>query len=630
MAPQQNRVPGSFRFGGYLGRRIDIIADARIRNDTNRERIYPEIEEALRARVDDRLVEGAGKWQGEFWGKWILSAIAAERYYQDGRLTGFIHESARAVVATQDPDGYIGTYFDRDYFGAKTWNIWGRKYTLWGLVESYELLGDQKLLEAAAKLLDHLMTQVGPAKADIITTGQLNGLPSASILTPVMMLYRHTQEERFLDFGRWIVEQFGAHPEGPPDILRKGLSDTPVHTWYPDAEKWAKSYEFISCVEGMLLLYEETGNEELLVAAKNIHHRLVEWERSLVGSVSFNDKFIGSARLRNTLAEICDIVYWNRFSHRLLLLTGEARYADEIERSLYNGLLVGASADGRWGNRRLRVSHHHVKAHPQSALKYHHCCVDNLPRALFQAAEGVLLAEAGTIYCTLFNPGSGSVVAPNGDVIDVEIAGEYPFDNKATLRVTAPTGGVTSIAIRAPWWSTVQGTRGLAVDGSWVGADEAGWVRVPAKSPPFGDNASEAVINVAFANPLHTESFEPGGGISKETIDFHERQWVAIGYMKEENGKSLGQVKTLEDEDLAANVPAPMLFYGPVVLSMDGVDTPAIEPQELATADVSVDAGSPVPSVEVQAGGKSAKFKPFADTGSAWSPEDMFTCWTVR
>lgn len=192
---------GSFSLSGYLGERIDTIARARITDPENRRRIYAEVEEAFRARIDDKLVEGAGKRQGEFWGTWIQSAVEAARYYGDVELRDFIAESAHAVIATQDESGYIGTYSDSTYFGPKTWNIWGRKYTLWGLIECDRLIGDRELLDAAVRFIEHLQTEVGPGKADIITTGQLVGLPSTSILGPVVMLHNETGEQRFLDPG---------------------------------------------------------------------------------------------------------------------------------------------------------------------------------------------------------------------------------------------------------------------------------------------------------------------------------------------------------------------------------------------------------------------------------------------
>ena len=102
---------GQWRFGGHLGERIERILDRRITSTHARDEIHPELVETFRARVDDRLRPGFGMWQGEFWGKWILSAIAAARYLRDGNLEALIGESASQVLATQDPNGYA---YDHD------------------------------------------------------------------------------------------------------------------------------------------------------------------------------------------------------------------------------------------------------------------------------------------------------------------------------------------------------------------------------------------------------------------------------------------------------------------------------------------------------------------------------------
>ena len=63
---------------------------------------------------------------------------------------------------------------------------------------------DGKALEAACRVLDHLMTQVGPGLTDIVATGNYVGMPSTSVLEPVMYLYNRTRNPRYLDFAEYI------------------------------------------------------------------------------------------------------------------------------------------------------------------------------------------------------------------------------------------------------------------------------------------------------------------------------------------------------------------------------------------------------------------------------------------
>lgn len=176
-------IPANIQINGYLGEKIDLCINQRIKKQDVQHLIDP-----FKTRNETHL------WQTEFWGKWILSAIAAYEYNHDTELLKIIQEAVSGLLATQTPDGYIGNYSP----GAQLqqWDIWGRKYTLLGLLAYYDISGDKKALEASRKLADHLLTQVGPGKADIVKTGNYRGMPSSSILEPMVLLYRHTGEKR--------------------------------------------------------------------------------------------------------------------------------------------------------------------------------------------------------------------------------------------------------------------------------------------------------------------------------------------------------------------------------------------------------------------------------------------------
>ncbi|MBT3379012.1 MAG: hypothetical protein HN742_01145 [Lentisphaerae bacterium] len=451
---------GSWRFSGFLGQRIDAVLTARLLEAGNRERIHAETVDAFRKRVDDRMNPNSGLWQGEFWGKYILSAIAACAYTGDRDLEAFVADSTRQLIATQREDGYIGTYDESGFVclrpGGTNWNVWCRKYTLWGLIEAWELTGNDDALKAACGMLDHLMTEVGPdAPTDICRTGTFNGLASTSILTPVIKLYGHTARQRYLDYALYIVDQWGKHPDGPPDIFRKGLTNIPVHTWFPNSGGWAKSYEFVSCLEGLLELYRVTGEEDYLRCVKNVHAMLAQWERAPIGSISFNDKFVGANRLINLLSEVCDAVYWNRLSLQLLRLTGDPAYADEIERTLLNTLVPGANPDGTWALRRLRSSHEHVPAPQHCKLEHHQCCVNNLPRGLIQAAEAALMQRNGGVAVLLYSPGKGKVELPTGQTIQVQIDGDSARSGHVTVTLNPDCQTAFPLALRIPQWSAV-------------------------------------------------------------------------------------------------------------------------------------------------------------------------------
>lgn len=619
---------GAWAFHGHLGDRIERILEQRITSEYARNEIHPELVETFRTRVDDVIRPGFGMWQGEFWGKWILSAIEAARYLQSDELKDLIASSVDEVLATQDANGYLGTYQNPDFLippgeEGPNWNIWGRKYVLWGLMAAWELLGDDRILKGAAAMVDHLMGQVGPGRVDIIRTGAMFGLPSTSILTPVVMLYEATGAARYLQLAEYIVDQWARNPLGPPDILHKGLSNAPVHTWFDEPYRWAKSYEFISCVEGLLHLYRTTGRAVYLDAVVHIYEHLRVWERSLVGSISFNDKFVGSNRLINTAGEICDVVYWNRLSFELLRVTGEPHYADEFERSLYNALLTGMNPEGTWGLRRLRLSHEHIPAHHHCDLAHQQCCVANTPRGLLQAAEMAWMTDTAGVACILYTPGEGSVPLPSGRALDVSIEGGYPADGTVRMTLGVKQPEAFRLRLRIPAWS--QDTS-VAVNGEEIEAVKAGsWLSL-SRTWQTGD-----VVTLDLDMSTRVARFDP----SKLDADDPLVTWSVEEWAKLRNMEPGAPPSPVTAADALPHEAAVAFIRGPLVLARDirlGEENifeplpPTVdldEPPDLQPIEAPKDIWQAFETT----GAATLRFCDFASAGNTWDADSTFTTW---
>ena len=215
-APETSQVK-TVRMEGYVGKRVDDCIRRRVMGQNADELIEP-------FKLQD---ETQGRWASEFWGKWVQGAMASYQYNQDPALYQKIKDSADKLMATQLPNGYIGDY-DTEH-QLKGWDVWGRKYTLLGLLKWYRLSGDRKALKSACRLLDYTLTQIGPGKAHIYSTGYYRGMPPSSILEPVMMMYNTTKDERYLDFAKFIVED--DESAGGPRLIAK--CDEPVAERFP-------------------------------------------------------------------------------------------------------------------------------------------------------------------------------------------------------------------------------------------------------------------------------------------------------------------------------------------------------------------------------------------------------------
>ena len=183
------------RLQGYVGHRIDQCIEKRIMGQNADELVLP-----FRTQKETR-----GRWASEFWGKWVQGAMSSYRYNHDPELLAKIRDAEEKLMACQLENGFIGDYTPETE--TTGWDIWGRKYTLLGLLKWYRLSGDKAALKAACRLLDYTMTQVGPApKKAIYECGFYKGMPPMSILEPVMFMYGETKNPAYLDFARYIAQ----------------------------------------------------------------------------------------------------------------------------------------------------------------------------------------------------------------------------------------------------------------------------------------------------------------------------------------------------------------------------------------------------------------------------------------
>ncbi len=161
-----------------------------------------------------------------------MGYAGACRMYHDASLKAFVVRKCRDLIDRyQRPDGTISTYANAKEV-KDSWNLWGRKYTLWALLESYELTGEKFMLDAATRLMDQQIAMLDEMKLDLHETGAFMGLPSCSVLRPLLMLHRHTGASRFLDYARRIVSAWERSGGTNPGLVCNAFSDKFVHEWF--------------------------------------------------------------------------------------------------------------------------------------------------------------------------------------------------------------------------------------------------------------------------------------------------------------------------------------------------------------------------------------------------------------
>lgn len=432
---------------GYLGEKINLCIAERIKKQDVQHLIEP-----FKHRNETRL------WQTEFFGKWILSATSAYEYNKDPELLTIIRNAVDGLLSTQTPDGYIGNYTA----GAQLnhWNIWGCKYTLLGLQGYYDITGDRKALDAAVRLADYILTLVGPGKADIVKTGNYRGMPSSSILEPIVYLYNHTGNKNYLEFANYIVRQWEM-PEGP-QLIGKGLEGIPVAERFPNPPSWwswengQKAYEMMSCYEGLLELYKVTKEPVYLSVVEKIVQNIIDSEINVAGSgTAFECFYHGAYRQTDPTyhtMETCVTMTWMKLCNNLLELTHNSLYADQIEKTTYNALMASMKYDGSQIAKYSPLEGIRQEGEEQCGMHIN-CCNANGPRAFVLLPRIAIQVSGNEVFVNLYSQSTSSVQLNPGNKVEIVQNTNYPVSEEVAIDVNPSRAELFTLSLRIPLWS---------------------------------------------------------------------------------------------------------------------------------------------------------------------------------
>ena len=480
---------GNVRLKGPLGERLDRMVRAHVAGTDPDYITAPFMEKT----------ETKGWWQTEFWGKWMHSAAPYAWYAADGKckvgdeLSAKIERGIGRMLASQEENGYIGNYPDALRCG-EGWDVWGMKYTMMGLLHYYDWklkAGSEKgkveadaALNAAKRLCDYVIAEIGPGGKrgrELWQTGNWSGYASSSILEPVVWLYSRTKERKYLDFATYIVDGMTKPEKGPRllDLAEKGVSVADRNEpGYNSGAGWAyvckygrsKAYEMMSCYQGLLDYVEAKSGgveseelENLRRAAVMTAEDIVKEEINLAGGCACSEAWFHGAKKQHLpyirLQETCVTTTWMRFCEKLLAVTGDPKWADELERTFYNAYLGAMKADGsefagytplsgyRWHGQ------HHCYMHTD-------CCTANGPRGFLCFLRELCRNDGKTATFNFY----ASALVKGFDMYSL-----YPRENMA--RIVSHTEGPLEMRLRIPAWSesTVVKVNGAAQSGVKAG-----------------------------------------------------------------------------------------------------------------------------------------------------------------
>lgn len=428
-------------------------------------------------------VEDRG-WKGEFWGKMMRGASLVYAYTKNETLYRTLSKTVEDMIESQDALGRISTYTVEEEFTG--WDLWCRKYVMLGMEYFLDICKEEalekKIIASLQGQADYLLEKIGPGEGQrSIAESAIfwRGLSASSILEPIVRLYHLTREERYLAFAEYIVESGGS---SVANIFKLAYEDQFSPYQYPVT----KAYEMISCFEGLLALYRETGTAWYKDAIIRFANQLLETEFTIIGCSGCSHELFDHSTVRQarpsdgeSMQETCVTVTLMKFFYQVYLLTGDSTYVDAFERSYYNAYLGALNTEKRIGIDVTKLYNGAYKDAIAEALPfdsyspltantrgngiggvrmmpdfhYYGCCACIGSAGIGLVPQLALTASETGFAMNLYLPGTITTAMPSGQAVTFETETTYPAEGAIRITIHMDKPEELALAFRIPAWS---------------------------------------------------------------------------------------------------------------------------------------------------------------------------------
>jgi len=380
----------------------------------------------------------------EFCGQYVDTALAAYRTTGDEEFLARAGAVVESMITHQRADGYLGTYHPGLEFDS--FSVWNQQFSIMALLTYYEQTGEARALATAVRCADYLcaafMAPNGPDLLDAVNWH----IQHSCILIEIVHLYRVTGNKAYLEFANFMIKRW----DDSAMALVTGPLRQPHHAI--DAVGSPKALEVLICFRGILDLYHVTGETRYLTAVRNYWQQVLDLQIGPTGTGSISEIWwwLGKAplALTNDLHpnENCVAVGWMQTCADLLACTGEARFADEFEKTLYNHLLGAQALDGSDFSYYQGLEGRKVHKTPSS---WYSCCRYRGMKMLAHLGEWAVLSSKEGPVIVLF----ASLLArvPVGEQqVEIRQETDYPRTGRVKISVRPDHTGTFTLRIRKP------------------------------------------------------------------------------------------------------------------------------------------------------------------------------------
>ncbi|HOV75480.1 MAG TPA: glycoside hydrolase family 127 protein [Candidatus Hydrogenedentes bacterium] len=434
--------------------------------ELNRTHVLPHcFDQCEKAGKINNFLKAAGRLQGEHEGapwedsdvyKVLEGAAYCLAFERDPTIEKTADDLIEKIAAAQRPDGYLHTHFQlRGIEKRWTDDSAHETYCAGHLIEAgiayFQATGKRDLLDVAIRFADHIDSVFGP--------GKLVDVPQhEEIELALVKLWRITNEDRYLKLAQFFVEERGrmdtrrTGPDGKPRSWGETCQDhKPVRE---QSEIVGHAVRAMYLFSGVADLAAITGDAGFRDALERIWTNTTQRKMYItggLGSTARHEGFTGGYDLPNESAycETCAAIAFVFMNHRMGLIAGESRFADIVERAMYNGALSGVSLDGR----------HFFYVNPLASAGQHHrapwhgcaCCPTNIVRFLPSIAGYAYAHRGREIFVNQFMPGRATIRDGENE-LTLSMATKYPWDGDIRLTIEPKGSGDWTLRLRIPGW----------------------------------------------------------------------------------------------------------------------------------------------------------------------------------
>lgn len=415
-------------------------------------------------------------FQDSDFAKWIEAVAYSLTQHPDKQLEKIADEAIDLVCEAQQSNGYLDTFYIINDMNRVFTNLRDHHelycfgHLTEGAVAYYQATGKDKLLNAARRYADYIDTIFGEDE------GKSKGYPGHEIAEMALVrLYDVTGDKKYLKLSEYFVNQRGQKPyyfDVEFGVEVKNVDELRYHYHQAhlpvreqrDAVGHAVRATYL--YSAMADLARLTSDESLYDACLNLWNSIVDRKMYITGGIggtNIGEAFSFDYDLPNdtAYAETCASIGLVFFARRMLEIKADSRFADVMERTLYNGVLSGMALDGKsfFYVNPLEVNpvacredarKHHVKASRQKWFGCA-CCPPNIARLVSSIGSYAYTESEDAIYIHLY---MGAVIHKEiGEhSLEVKVESGFPWKGNVTIQVEASSPVESTLALRIPDW----------------------------------------------------------------------------------------------------------------------------------------------------------------------------------